>query len=87
MTEILQMMNMPDGTLRIRGLGRQRARLVDFSVESGALVGDIEPLTAQSSNSRCQISAFNQDAIDMFRSGHHGRQKGNPGDPRTPASR
>lgn len=47
-TEILQIINMPDGTVRIRGLGRHRARLMDMSLENGALVGDIQPLETPS---------------------------------------
>jgi ATP-dependent Lon protease len=40
--EVLQTINMPDGTVRIRVLGRSRAKLVDLSVEAGTLFGDIQ---------------------------------------------
>src|SRR3954462_13878411 len=46
--EILQMVNLPDGILRIRVLGRHRARLLDLSTADGTLWGDIQPVEVPS---------------------------------------
>jgi ATP-dependent Lon protease len=42
LAEALQTIHMPDGMLRVRVLGRQRARLVDLTLEQGTLLGDIQ---------------------------------------------
>ncbi len=42
--EILQTINMPDGTVRIRVLGRSRAKMVDVSLGSNMIMGDIHPI-------------------------------------------
>ncbi len=52
--EVLQTINMPDGTVRIRVLGRSRAKLMDLSVESGTLFGDIQTIES--------VPESNQDA-------------------------
>ncbi|MCG3203437.1 MAG: Lon protease 1 [Elusimicrobia bacterium] len=46
--EILQIINMPDTTLRVRVLGRHRARLVDVTFENGCLIGDIQTIDTPS---------------------------------------
>jgi ATP-dependent Lon protease len=42
LAEALQTIHMPDGMLRVRVLGRQRARLIDLVLEQGTLLGDIQ---------------------------------------------
>ena len=46
--EILQTVNLPDGILRVRVLGRHRARLVDLSSQDGTLWGDIQTVEVPS---------------------------------------
>jgi ATP-dependent Lon protease len=45
LAEALQTIHMPDGMLRVRVLGRQRARLLDLTLEQGTLLGDIQCTT------------------------------------------
>jgi len=46
--EIIQLVNLPDGILRVRVHGRYRARLVDFSSREGTLFGDIQKVEVPS---------------------------------------
>ncbi|MBV9079543.1 MAG: endopeptidase La [Elusimicrobia bacterium] len=66
--EILQMVNLPDGILRIRVLGRHRARLLDLSTSDGTLWGDIQPVEVPSveGEEAAKLEAMRRLAVRKF---------------------
>ncbi len=46
--EVLQSMTMPEGLLRVRIIGRHRAKLLDLSLKEGCLMGDIQSVEVPS---------------------------------------
>ncbi|MBY0283043.1 MAG: endopeptidase La [Sphingomonas sp.] len=74
---VLQLLKLPDGTVRVLVEGKQRARLTDLQSSDGHLVADIEllegdaggdELTAQGEHVNREVTALVRSVIDQFES-------------------
>ena len=66
--EVLQTVNLPDGIVRIRVLGRARAKLLDLSFEQGTLWGDVQriEIPAPGAEETPKIEALRRTALRKF---------------------
>ncbi len=67
--KVLQLLKLPDGTVRVLVEGHQRARLADLAAESGAhgpmLVGGVEPIDPPAVSS-AEVSAMMRQVVEQF---------------------
>ena len=67
--KVLQLLKLPDGTVRVLVEGHQRARLADLSAESGAqgamFVAGVEPIEPLAVNS-AEVSAMMRQVVEQF---------------------
>jgi ATP-dependent Lon protease len=67
--KVLQLLKLPDGTVRVLVEGHQRARLVDLAAETGAhgalLVAGVEPVEGEAVAS-AEVSAMMRQVVEQF---------------------
>ncbi|MCS7191013.1 MAG: LON peptidase substrate-binding domain-containing protein, partial [Fimbriimonadales bacterium] len=64
--ELLQAIQVPDGSLRVVFRGVQRARLVQLQAEEPYLLGQIEPIPEREARLTTDIEALMRSAVDIF---------------------
>ena len=63
---VLQLLKLPDGTVRVLVEGKQRARLIDVDYDQTAPMADIEPVTLSAAEDAEEIEALMRSVVDRF---------------------
>lgn len=63
---VLQLLKLPDGTVRVLVEGKQRARLIDVDYDQTAPMADIEPVTLSAAEDSEEIEALMRSVVDRF---------------------
>ena len=63
---VLQLLKLPDGTVRVLVEGKQRARLIDVDYDQAAPMADVEPVTQPAAEDAEEIEALMRSVVDRF---------------------
>ncbi|MBU6252297.1 MAG: endopeptidase La [Alphaproteobacteria bacterium] len=63
---VLQLLKLPDGTLRVLVEGKQRARLVDVDYEQTVAMAEVEPVEQPEAEDAEEIEALMRSVVDRF---------------------
>jgi ATP-dependent Lon protease len=63
---VLQLLKLPDGTVRVLVEGKQRARLVDVDYDQAAAMAEVEPVEQPEAEDAEEIEALMRSVVDRF---------------------